>query len=185
MPSWPNATLLIRKQAHDPCRKVERQRQQIETLVATAAQGHKPTEPVELPTGLTVTRLSQVFRRMNATTRHSIYMHMRKVVRMQRRPLTKQQLVQIAESARRGDIRESVCKLYDLQKLPDDRYSCLMRRAYYTFMMDPEFARLLDADKADNDKLLTVIFEGWVIPDMDKPPAPLSEDQLQVPPPTF
>ena len=177
----PSASLTIRTHIHDWYREVRRIRELVETLVATAAAGKKPQVAVDLPEDMTPIRLRQIFRRMYATTRHNVYTHMRKAANLQRRPLSKQQLIQIAESARKGDIRESICEFYGIKKTPDDRFSFILRRAYYTFMTDQEFGRAFDADKADNDRLLTVIFEGWVVPGMESSPGQLSEDDLEVP----
>ena len=76
--------------------------------------------------------------------------------------------------------RDAVCQMYKIEKEPGEDYSLTLKKAYYAYLSDPKFCEMSEKEKENNDKLILAILKGWIIPEMEKNPAEISDEELEV-----
>ncbi len=133
-----------------------------ERLVSQAIDGDAPESATPLPESMTPSVYLRIYRRLAAERRQAAY------VKLHQQSQAGANAGAEPDEGERESVREKACRAHGVVAEKDDRYSFLIRRAYYEFMCGEEFEKLSEKEKAENNKLMTVVMEGWVVPDMER-----------------
>ena len=170
--------LLKKYKKHKEIRQI---REDTKKLVTDAAIGKMHSLEVSLPATMTPETYVKIYRKMLAIKRKAVYVKLRNSIQQDSR-LSKES---INSDTEKEEVRAKVCNQYGVkinveQQVPvlNDKYSYVMRRAYYNYMCDKEFEKATENEKVNNNRLMSVILEGWIIPDMEKDVTSISDEML-------
>ena len=77
-------------------------------------------------------------------------------------------------------IAEKVCLMYNIKNNPkhNERYTFILRRAKYTYLCNDWFSEEIKNDMIKNNKILKVIDENWIVPDMEDDPLRICDNEI-------
>lgn len=151
-------------------------------MLGTAEKGLKPDVKVDLPKNMTPELYIRIFRRITASIRHSMYQKIRDHLKSAKKEkeLSKEQIAKITAAVNGENTREKVCARYSLEKGKDEKYGFILTRAYYAYLGDKKFCDAAEVEKGYNERLLSAVLKGWLIPEMEKDPSGIDDEELAV-----
>ena len=150
----------------------------VEKIIQSVEVGNNIDIDVDIPEEFTKELYIIIFRRITCDIRYLMYKKTKE--KGIHRKLLAEEVKSIMNEISSAKITDMICAKYNIKKSEDDIYVLLLERVYYFFLFNQEFTTETDNIKSDNQILTLAILDGGSIPEMDKDPEEMSDEELDV-----